>query len=408
MQPRPRVVSARAHPRLTTGLTWLLALTAGVTVANIYYNQSLLPDMARAFQVTDAVVGYVPMLTQLGYAAGLLLIVPLADSMDRRRLILLSTLGAALMMVAIALAPTLWIATCASFLLGLIGLSPILVVAFGATLAEPERRGRTVGLIMGGLLVGVLFSRTAAGFIGALLGWRDVFWIGAGLSLLNTVALLKLPHSPQPAESIPYFELLKSLAGLIRREAALRRHALIGALGFGAFSAFWTTLAFYLADRPEHYGGRMVGLFGFVAMAGAAAAPISGRLSDRHSAQWVNGTFLALMAVSFLMMGLAGYSLLWLVIAVFLMDAGTQGSHISNQTRIMGMNVELRGRITSVYMVSYFLGGALGSAVGSHAWARWHWPGVWISGAVMAGLGLVTLFAENLRAALPVPARSTG
>jgi predicted MFS family arabinose efflux permease len=389
-------VSHDDHPRLTNGLTWLLALTAGLTVANIYYNQSLLPDIAREFHVSDSTAGYVAMLTQLGYAAGLLLVVPLADSVDRRRLILLTTFGASLMMVAIATAPTLAIATAASFLVGLIGLTPILVVAYGASLAEPEKRGHTVGIIMGGLLVGVLCSRTAAGFIGALLGWRQVFWIGAGATLLNTAALFRLPRSPQPKDAVPYGELLRSLPALFRREPALRRHALIGAFGFAAFSVFWTTLAFYLADRPEHYGGRMVGLFGLVAIAGAAAAPISGRLSDRHSARLVNGVFLALMVGSFLMMGLAGYSLVWLAIAVFLMDAGTQGSHISNQTRIMGLSVELRGRITSIYMVIYFLGGALGSAIGPHAWARWHWTGVWVSGAMLAGLGLATLFSGNL------------
>lgn len=385
-------MSAAKHPRLTPGLTWLLAVAAGLTVANLYYNQSLLPDIARTYKVGASAVSFIAVLTQLGYAAGLVLIVPLADIMDRRRLILLTTFGAALMMVLTALAPSLGAATASSFLLGLADLTPILAVTYGATLAEPARRGRTVGLIMGGLLVGVLFARTAAGFMGAAMGWRAVFDIGAALTFLNGLLLLKLPRSPKPANGIHYFELLRSLPVLFAREATLRRHAVIGALGFGAFSTFWTTLAFYLANRPEHYGGRMVGLFGFVAMAGAAAAPISGRLSDKHSARFVNGLFLALMIGSFLMMGLAGYSLLWLVIAVFIMDAGAQGSHISNQARIMGLSVELRGRITSVYMVTFFIGGALGSAIGSHAWTLWHWPGVWISGAVLSALGFVTLF----------------
>ncbi len=165
----------------------------------------------------------------------------------------------------------------------------------------------------------------------------------------------------------------------------------MGALGFGAFSAFWTTLAFYLLDRPEHYGGKVVGLFGLVAIVGAAVAPLSGWLSDRFSARVVNGTSLVVIILAFAMMSLADDSIAWLIAGVFLMDAGVQTNQISNQTRIYALAPELRNRITSIYMFVYFMGGAIGSAIGAEAWNLWHWPGVCTAGAGMAALAILPL-----------------
>jgi predicted MFS family arabinose efflux permease len=372
-------------------------MASGLTVANIYYNQALLVAMGRDFHVSSAVIGTIAVATQLGYASGLLLVVPLGDMLDRKSLILGSAAGATLALVAVTLAPNFIFALIMSYLLGLICITPQLIVPFVADLAVPAKRGRAVGLVMGGLLIGILFARSAAGFLGEWLGWRGMFGVGAALTLIITLCLGTLPRSRRPSRSISYGELLRSLAPLLAREPVLQRHALIGALGFGAFSAFWTTLAFYLAARPEHYGGNMVGLFGLIAVAGAVAAPISGHLSDRFSARIVNGTSLVLMAGAFLMMSLADASLLWLVGAVFVMDAGVQGNQISNQTRIYTLAPELRNRITSVYMVIYFLGGAIGSALGSQAWAVWHWTGVWVLGAAMSAFGLLPLISWTNR-----------
>lgn len=381
-----------AAPRLTTGLTRLLALAAGVTVANIYYNQSVLVLMAHAYHATEAATGTIAVATQLGFAAGLLLLVPLGDTVDRKLLIVGSPLVAALLLLAVAFAPTLGLAIGASFAVGLASVTPQFIVPHAAGLASPTDRGRVVGTVMSGLLIGILAARTAAGFLGAWFGWRAVFVIGAGCTAgVGLLLMAQLPPAPAP-HSIGYFRLLGSLPGLLRREPVLRRHAIIGGLGFGAFSVFWTTLAFYLASRPEHYGSRAVGLFGLVAVAGATAAPIAGRLSDRVSARTANGTSLALLIAGFLLMGFANWSLVLLVAAVFVMDAGVQANHISNQTRIYMLAPELRNRLTSVYMVTYFIGGALGSAIGTHAWATWRWPGVWASGAALGLLAFLPLF----------------
>jgi predicted MFS family arabinose efflux permease len=246
---------------------------------------------------------------------------------------------------------------------------------------------------MGGLLVGILFARSAAGFLGQWLGWREVFGVGTGLTLFITFALLTLPASLPQSGKVSYSGLLRSLAPLLAREPILQRHALIGSCGFGAFSAFWTTIAFYLAARPEHFGGNMVGIFGLVGAAGAFAAPISGHFSDRHSAKTVNGISLAIIAFAFLLMTFANRSLIWLVLGAFLMDAGVQASHISNQTRIYALSPEQRNRITSVYMVILFIGGAIGSALGSRAWLAGQWTGLCLLGTSMPLVGLLVLFA---------------
>ena len=381
---------------LTPGVIRLLAASAGLTVANIYYNQSLLPQIGKEFHALPSATGSLAAATQMGYASGLLCLVPLGDTVERRGLLVLTTLGTAIFMLGIAFAPTLHLAIFSSYLVGLIGVTPILAVAYAAGYAPPGLRGRIVGTVMSGLLVGILFSRSIAGFFGAWLGWRAVFELGAGVTLLTGLLLfVYLPRLPHHRERLSYFQLLASLPPLFIREPALRRPALMGALGFAAFSVFWTTLAFYLADRPEHYGGTMVGLFGLVAIAGAVVAPFAGHYSDRLGARTVNGLALAVMVVSFCIMGWADRSLVWLALGVFAMDAGVQANHISNQTRIMSLTPSLRNRITSVYMVSYFAGGAAGSVLGAYAWVLWHWQGVWMTGAILSAIGLVVLFTRS-------------
>jgi predicted MFS family arabinose efflux permease len=406
-QPLHRGGTARESPLPSFSFSWaliyLLALAAGLTVANIYYNQPLLPAIGKDFHASAAATGALAVATQLGYACGLLLLVPLGDTMERRELIIASAFGSSLALLLVIIASTFPCVILASFLLGLVSITPQLIVPYAAALAAPQNRGQIVGLIMGGLFMGILFSRVVGGFMGQYLGWKSVFGLGSTLTFLLAVILLfRLPRQP-PTSRLTYLQLLGSLFPLLAREPVLRRHAFMGALGFGAFSAFWTTLAFYLENRTEHFGGRAVGLFGLVAMVGAAVAPLSGWLSDRYSARAVNGISLLTVIAAFLLMALADLSLYWLIVGVFLMDAGVQTNQISNQTRIYTLAPELRNRITSVYMFTYFVGGAIGSAVGAQAWAHWHWTGVCLTGAALAALALGPLlpFQANRGAGTP-------
>jgi predicted MFS family arabinose efflux permease len=388
---------ANVPPAISRGLIYLLALAAGLTVANIYYNQPLLPAIARDFRASAFSAGILSVTTQLGYAGGLLLLVPLGDILDRRTLIVASAVATSLILVVAALAPSLGFIVSASFLIGLVSITPQLIVPYAATVAKPERRGQVVGMIMGGLFIGILFSRVMAGVMGALLGWKAVFLAGAGLTLTISMLLAALLPSQRPTTQLTYGQLLGSLFPLLAREPVLRRHALLGALGFGAFSAFWTTLAFYLAARPEHYGSEVAGLFGLVGIVGAGIAPVSGWLSDRYSARAVNGASLAVVLGSFLLMLLADESILLLIVGVLLMDAGVQTNQISNQTRIYALAPDERNRITSIYMFLYFLGGAIGSAIGAAAWMNWHWTGVCLAGAGLAAAALGVIGAAPRR-----------
>jgi len=378
-------------------LVGLLAMSAGATVANLYYSQPILGTLARQFSVSTSAASQIVTLTQLGYALSLLLVVPLGDIFERRRLIVITTAGSALMLAAVALSPTFQWLLIASFFLGASSVAPQLLVPFSAGLVGIERRGRLVGIVMGGLLVGILLSRTLSGLLASAAGWRTVYWTSAGMVLSLSILLRCRLPAQRPETGLPshYGQLLASLWDVARSQPVLRRHSIIGACGFGAFSVFWTTLAFHLANLPGHYGSSMAGMFGLFGMAGALAAPVSGRLADRHDARIVNGTALVLVVAAFVLMGLAGHSLVALAAGVVLMDAGAQASHISNQTRIYGLNATLRNRVNSVYMVNFFIGGACGSAIGSWAWAHDGWAGVCWCGATLGLAGMLPLLMPD-------------
>lgn len=373
-------------------LLGLLALTAGATSANLYYCQPLLGAMGAAFHVGSGRITAVATATQLGYATGLLLIVPLGDSLERKRLIVGTTLLSALALTASALSPsTAWLVA-SGYATGAICVTPQLAVTYAANIAAPERRGRTVGMVMSGLLIGILLSRTLSGAIGARATWQTVYWCASALMVsLGTLLAVAIPVQ-KPAGSVSYVRLLASLWPMIRDEPVLRRHALVGALGFGAFSTFWTTLAFHLASLPGHYGSQTAGLFGLVGAAGALAAVVAGRLAERVGPRTLNGTALGLALISFGLMAASARSLVALALGVVGMDAGVQASHISNQTRIYALGTEERNRLNSVYMVSYFVGGACGSAAGAHAWAAYGWPGVCGTGSAFTAAAMLVLF----------------
>ncbi|MDY7227126.1 MFS transporter [Hyalangium rubrum] len=387
----------RAAP-LSRGMVWLMAAASGAVVANLYYNQPLLGDIGREFGATGSALGWVPTLTQVGYAAGMLLIVPLGDSLERRRVIVTMTGLVTLALVGAALAPGLeWMAV-ASFVVGLTSVVPQLLVPFAAHLAAPAQRGRVVGTVMSGLLIGILLSRTAAGFIGTHLGWRAMFWIGAALMLVMAAVLRVTLPSHAPAAALPYPALLRSLVGFVRNEPVLRLHSLLGALSFGAFSAFWVTLALYLQSLPEHYSPQVAGLFGLVGVAAAVAAPLVGRYADVRGDRKINALAIGVLLFSFVVLWLLGRWLWGIALGVILLDLGAQANHISNQTRVYSLHPEARNRLNTIYMVTYFVGGATGAYLGTTAWTHLGWTGVCLVGAGLSVAGLLALAIGGRRA----------
>ncbi len=376
----------QAAPR--GGGTALLAVAAGTAVANIYYAQPLLPTIARDLGAAARDVGLVATITQVGFGTGLLLFVPLGDAVERRGLILRLLGAAGVALAATALAPSLPALVATSFVLGLVSVVPQLAVPLAAHLARPDERGRAIGAVMTGILVGILLARTVSGLLGQHLGWRAVYGLAAAGVLGLAVALRRrLPHSPPDGE-VRWAALMRALVVLPAREPALREASVLGALGMATFSALWSTLAFRLEAAPHHLGPQAAGLFGLLGVAGALAAGPAGRLGDRRSPRAVGGAFLALAAASWLPLLVLDRSLAGLALGVVLVDLGVQGSHVSNLARIHALPGAERSRRNTVYMVSYFVGGSAGTALATFALSRWGWAGVVGVGMAMPSAGL--------------------
>jgi len=376
---------------LPPSLLLLLSAAAGIMVANIYYNQPMLGLLAREFSVGGAEIASIPVLTQVGYALGLLLLSPLGDIVERKRLIVITASLLAAMLAVTALAPSLTVMAAASLGIGLLATVTQQVVPLAAQLAPEARRGRSVGTVMMGLLLGILLARTLSGFIAGLAGWRAAFWVATVLTLLMLLGLAARLPRVEPSVRLSYPRLLRSLLDLFLAHPVLRRSALVQALLFGAFSAFWSVLALKLEAPPLHLGSSVAGLFGVIGAAGALAAPLTGRLADRRGpAALIVGGALA-VALSFVPMLALPDSLGMLVVAVLVMDVGIQAAMVSNQTRIYALDAAARSRLNTVYMTVMFSGGAIGSALGARAWAEWGWSGVCALGL---GLGVVAAAVE--------------
>ncbi|MCR8630512.1 MFS transporter [Paenibacillus radicis (ex Xue et al. 2023)] len=373
----------KAGQSLSKGLILLMAIACGMTVANLYYNQPLLADIGRSFHVSDNQIGIISMLTQIGYAVGLFLFVPLGDMRERRQLLFLLLIAVSLSLVGIATAQSLIWISIASLLVGVTTVIPQMMVPLAAQLAAPSERGKVIGTVMSGLLIGILLARTVSGIVGGALGWRTMFGIAAVMMLLLAAILrLYLPKS-YPESKITYRQLMLSIGQLIIKHRTLREASLIAAMLFGSFSAFWTTLVFYIEGAPYNYGSEIAGLFGLVGVAGALAAPLAGRLSDRYNTKYIVGFAILITLLSFVFFWQFGDHLWGLVIGVILLDLGVQGGQIANQSRIYSLAPEARGRLNTVYMVSTFLFGSVGSALGSYAWSLWRWNGVSAVGGCM-------------------------
>ena len=391
----PLAIAAGEEAPMRKSMVWLMATTVGVVVASIYYAQPLLADIAHSFGLTVTQAGAIAMLSQVGTAVGMFLFVPLGDKFERRFLITILMLGAGAALALFAASPNIACLAAASFAVGAFAASVHVVVPFAAHLASDQQRGRVVGTMVGGILFGVLLARTFSGSIGAWLGWRAVYVI-ASVSIFALAAVLQtqLPSS-RPAVVISWPDLMRSTLDLVRRHAMLRESALLGALCFSAFSAFWTTLIFFLESPLYHYGSAVAGFFGLVGAVGAAGAPTFGHLAAKHGPRASIRVALWLSMFSFILMGCIGRHFAGLVIAVVLMDLGIQIAHVSNQTRIYSIDPAARSRLNMVYMFCYFAGGAMGSYLGAVCWHHGGWWGVCSFGAGILCLAILAEYFYN-------------
>ncbi len=366
-----------------------MAITCGLVVANIYYNQPLLAAIGRTFHVPDSQASLVATATQVGYTLGMLLVVPLGDMLERKRLMLLMLLGAAGCLGLAAGAPSFAVLAGASVLIGICSAVPQLLLPMAAHLAPDADRGRIVGRVMSGLLIGILLSRTASGYVEAHYGWRTVFEAAAGLMVLLIGLLAWRLPTDRPTFAGTYASLMRSLLTLAREQPALRRSALVGAAIFAAFSVFWTSLVFFLEGPAYHYGSAVAGFFGLVGAFGALAAPWAGKAADARGPRYAITAGIVLALVAYAVLGLSGGYLAGLVVGVLLLDVGVQSAHIANQTLVFSLVPEARSRLNTVYMTGYFTGGSLGSIAGGLAWTHFGWPGVCLVGSAFVALALL-------------------
>jgi len=369
-----------------------LGAACAVGVGSIYYNQPLLAVMGTTFGRDARAMEFVAVATQLGYAAGILCFVPLGDVAERRALMMrmYAAVSVALLLAAFAQG-LLWMIV-ASVLIGLMASVTHIALPMAPDLVSHERRGKAIGTVMTGLLLGVLLARTFAGWIEGLHGWRTVFVIAAAMNLAFVPIMYRAMPKMPPRETLTYRQAMQSLWTLFRKEPLLREAGILGALSFACFSCFWTTLA-YMLESHYRMGPGVAGTFGIVGAGGALVAPLAGWLSDKRGSRFVVTVAGATLTASF---GWLWWTERWhvstaghmtaMVVGVLALDIGQQMMQVGNQTRIFGLGAQVRSRLNTIYMVMYFTGGAAGSALAGFAWSRWGWDGVCILALGLIGL----------------------
>ncbi|WP_274240659.1 MULTISPECIES: MFS transporter [Enterobacter] len=374
---------------LSPALILLMSVATGLAVASNYYAQPLLDTIARAFNLSASSAGFIVTAAQLGYAAGLLFLVPLGDMFERRMLIVSMTLLAAGGMLITASSQSLTMMIVGTALTGLFSVVAQILVPLAATLASPEKRGKVVGTIMSGLLLGILLARTVAGLLASLGGWRTVYWVASVLMVVMALALWRGLPKVKQENHLNYPQLLASVFSLFTQDKLLRTRALLGCFTFANFSILWTSMAFLLAAPPFNYSEGVIGLFGLAGAAGALGARPAGGLADKGKSHLTTSAGLILLLLSWAAIWYGHISVLALIVGILVLDLTVQGVHITNQTVIYRVKPEARNRLTAGYMTSYFIGGAAGSLISASAWQHAGWSGVCAIGAIVATVNLL-------------------
>lgn len=351
----------------------LMSFCTGIIVANIYYCQPLVILIAKEFNLTETFAGRITYLTQAGYAIGLFILVPLGDMFERRKQILVITGLTILALLLAAFSHTFLLLQIASVLIGASSIVPQLILPLAANLSNDQNRGHNIGIIMSGLLVGILASRVISGSIGFYLGWRAVYFIAAGISLLLIILMAKRFPKSFPSFKGTYKQLMKSMFGYIKTQPVLREASIINFFAFAILSAFWTTMVVYLANSPFSFQSLQIGLFGIAGAAGALAAPLVGKISDGGNPRknLIIGFILQLFSIA--LFYVTGSLLFLFVIGIVLIDIGQQAIHVTNQTRIYMLIPEARNRLNTIFMSVSFVGASCGSALGLWLWDFGGW-----------------------------------
>lgn len=373
---------AENQPQLTKKLIWIMAIASGTVTANLYYLQPVLYQLAADYHISQSSAGLTVTLTQIGLALGFFFILPLADILEKRRLIMGVLFFSSCALLTIYFSPNLQITVMASFFVGFTSVAGQILLPFAAQLAAPKDKGRVIGSIMSGILTGILLSRVFSGFIAQLYNWHTIYLIAAlGIIVLMVALYVELPVC-NALIKMNYGESMRSIGPIIKEFGVLRKTSLIGAMAFCAFSAFWTSLTFLLQEY-YHLGANFAGLFGLIGITGALLAPLAGMVSDRKGPNFTIGINILIIIFSYIIFMTCGYHLWGLILGVILLDIGVQCCNVSSQAKIQQLSEKARSRITAIYMIMFFVGGALGSFAGAWSFQHFGWMGV-------CGVGLVS------------------
>ncbi len=366
-----------------------MATAIGGAVASNYYAQPLLDSIAAEYAVSYTSVGIIVTVAQIGYGAGLLLLVPLGDKLEKRNLICIMTLISASGLLISGLSPSLPFLLLGTAITALFSVVTQLLIPFGAQLARLEVRGRIVGVLMSGLLMGILLGRTISGGLSAFGSWRIVYFVAAAFMSVVAVLLWKLLPQHRNEKQISYVQLLLSIRHLFATEPVLRSRSLMGALSFGLFTLFWTPLSFLLSAPPYGFSDAIIGLFGLTGAAGALSASWAGRLADKGRTNWAVVLGLVMMLVSWVPIGFSPVSIIALIVGVVFLDFAVQLVHVSNMNSVIKLDPEQRSRLNASYMTAYFVGGASGSFLAALIYQNYGWMGITITGLAVSLLLLV-------------------
>lgn len=387
-------VETQRHLRSVTALVF--AAACGLAVGNVYYAQPLLDAMARDIGLDLATAGLIVTLTQVGYAFGLIILVPLGDRLDRRQLVIGQFALSAIALVIVATAQSERVLLAGMVAVGFLAVVIQVLVAFAATLAAPSERGKSVGIVTSGVVIGILGARFVSGILADLGGWRLVYLTSAGMMLVMAAILSRVVprHAPKTGEA-NYFGILRSIPALIAQDPVILLRSVFALLIFAAFSTLWTSLALPLSTEPFALSHTQIGLFGLVGVCGALAASGAGTLADRGFATWVTGASLALLLASWALIAMLPFSMAALVAGVALLDLAIQAVHVTNQSIIFSRHPDMKSRLVGGYMVFYSIGSAIGAIASTTAYARAGWAGVAWLGATFSASALA-LWAMTL------------
>lgn len=372
----------RTENLLTKSVILLMALGTGIAVANLYYMQPLLADISVYFKISMADIGIIAMLTQLGYAFGILFITPLADIFEKKKLILTIIIFSIFSLFIIFISNNFFIISIGAFLIGLFTIIPQLIIPFAAKLCNPQARGKIIGIITSGMLMGILLSRTFSGIIGNKLGWKSVYMFSAVMMLILFFTFKKILPKSMPINEVRYFELIKSFPMIFNKYHILRESSLNGAMMFSAFTMFWTNLIFLLKSSYYNMGTDIAGMFGLLGIVGVLAAPLIGNISDKKTPRFTVGVGIVMTFISYFIFNRFGYNILGLIVGVIILDIGIQACVVANQSRVQSISDEYRARINAIYMFFAFLGGAAGSAISPIFFKYYGWHGLCFIGIV--------------------------